>query len=180
MFWHNGIGFRPVEEEDLNSIRKLRNDPSTWLQLTSIGQINKAKQKEWFERICRDSKVEYYSLVKEQTSFPVSFPGDFLGIIRMDEIDVHNRSIRVGADIVPEERGKGYGTRALQAILEYCFNQLGMHRCWLCVLEDNKIARKLYKNMGFKEEGKYREAIWRNGKWHDYIVMSILEEEYKG
>jgi len=179
MFWHNGIGFRPVEEEDLENIRVLRNEPSTWVFLTFLGQINKLEQKEWFLKISRDPSVAYYTLVKEEKDFPISYPGDFLGIIRMDEINVHNRSIRVGADIVPVERGKGYGTKALGAILKFCFDHLGVHRVWLCVLENNEVAIKLYKNAGFKEEGKLRGAIWRNGKWNDYVVMSILEGEYR-
>jgi len=180
MFWHNGLGFRSVEEDDLEQIRTLRNDPSTWVFLTSIGQISKLKQREWYQRINQDSSVAYYSLVEEYKDFPVSYEGDFLGIIRMDEIDIHNRSIRVGADIIPDKRGKGWGTKAFQAILRFCFDQLGVHRIWLCVLEDNTIALKLYKSAGFTEEGRYRQAIWRDGKFKNYIIMSILEDEYRG
>lgn len=179
MFWYDGIGFRPVEEDDLDDIRFLRNEPSTWMNLTSVGQINRIEQREWHEKVSRDPRIEYYSIVKEEKAFPISFENGFLGIIRMDEIDINNRSIRVGADIVPDERRKGYGTKAFEAILKYCFDHLNMHRLWLCVLEDNEIAKKLYKNVGFQEEGKYREAIWRDGKYHNYIVMSILEGEYK-
>jgi len=179
MFYYSGIGFRPVEERDLEALRFLRNDPSTWMNLTTVGQINRIRQKDWFERICRDPNVEYYSIVEEEKSFPVMSAGRLLGVIRMDEIDVHNRSIRVGVDIIVTERGKGWGTKTFKAILKYCFDHLGMHRLWLCVLENNDVAIKLYKNSGFKKEGQLRGAIWRNGRWNDYIVMSILEDEYK-
>jgi RimJ/RimL family protein N-acetyltransferase len=64
-------------------------------------------------------------------------------------------------------------------LLKYCFDYLGMHRVWLCVLDTNEVGIKLYVNSGFKLEGKYREAIWRDGGWHDYIVMSLLEGDYR-
>lgn len=179
MFEYEDIGFRPIEERDLEKLRMLRNDQSTWIQLTSVWLINTLEQKSWYEEMSRNKKAQYYAIVKNEKLFPIIYEGDFLGVIRMDEIDFHNRSIRVGADILPGERGKGYGTKALQAILKYCFEHLGMHRVWLLTLEDNSIARKLYINAGLKEEGRMREHIWRNGKWKDYIVMSILEDEYR-
>ena len=180
MFWHNDIGFRPVEEGDLEDIRRLRNEPSTWIQLTTIGQISQEQQKSWFEKISKANDCAYFSVFKEIKDFPISTEGDFLGIIRFDQMDSINRSVRVGCDVVPEERGKGWGTRIFEAILEFCFNESNFHRLWLCVLENNEIAMKLYKSAGFKEEGRHRQAIWRDGKFKDYIVMSLLEDEYRG
>lgn len=179
MFWHKDIGFRPIEKRDLEDMRRLRNEPSTWLYLTDVTQITPDMQKKWFEGISKSKDKAYFTIFKEVADHPVSYEGDFLGIIRMDQMDYINRSIRVGCDIVPGERGKGYGTKAFEAILKFCFDHMGMHRIWLCTLENNKVARKLYINARLKEEGRHRQAIWRNGKWHDLIVMSILEEEYR-
>jgi len=179
MFWHEGLGFRPVEEDDLDKIRFLRNDPSTWIYLTSVGQISKAQQAAWYQRISKATDVSYYTIVEEVCNFPVSYPGDILGIIRMDEIDIQNRSVRIGADVMPDKRGQGWGTKTYKALMKYCFDHLGFHRIWLCVLEKNEVARMLYEKSGFKEEGRYREAVWRDGRWNDYLVMSILESEYR-
>lgn len=179
MFWHNDLGFRPVEKKDLELLRQLRNDPSTWIYLSDVTQISPEMQERWFEGLTKAKDKAYFAVFKEQRSFPVSFEGDFLGMIRTDELDHNNRSIRVGCDIVPAERGKGYGTKTFEAILKFCFDHMGMHRVWLLTLEDNAVAIKLYKKVGFQEEGRNRQAMWRNGKWRDYIVMSILEDEYK-
>ena len=179
MFWHEGVGFRPIEERDLELIRELRNEPTTWMSLTTVGQISTGQQQTWFEGLVRDSSRAYYTAVKEYQEFPVSSEGEFLGIVRMDEIDRINRSIRVGLDIIPEKRGQGYGTRLMRAIIKYCFDMLNMHRVWLCVLDNNEVARKLYNNTGFKTEGIEREAVFRDGRYHDYHIMSILENEYR-
>ena len=179
MFWHEGIGFRPVEKRDLENMRRLRNEQSTWIYLSDVNQISSEQQERWFESLSKSGDKAYFVILKEVKDFPISNEGDFLGIIRMDQIDQINRSIRVGCDIVPKERGKGYGTKTFEAVLKFCFDHMGMHRLWLLTLENNKVARKLYKNARFQEEGRFRESIWREGKWHDCIVMSILEDEYR-
>jgi len=179
MYWFEDIGFRPVEKKDLEDIRALRNDPSTYLHLTDPTQISSTMQERWFESIERAGDKAYFSIFKVVREFPIIYAGDFLGVARFDQMDANNRSIRVGADIVPGERGKGYGTQVLNGILEYWFDHMNFHRIWLCVLETNHVAMKLYENVGFKEEGTMRKAIWRGGQYRDYIIMSILEEEYR-
>ena len=171
MFGHEEISMRPVEARDLEKIRNLRNEQSTWQYLSDASLISESMQHQWFDNLTRTMDERYYTVEKTKD-------GVFLGVIRTDQIDLKNRSIRVGCDIIPSERGKGYGTMAFHMILRYFFIYNSYHRLWLCVLENNNIAKKLYKNVGFKEEGRLREAIWREGKWHDYIMMSILKEEY--
>lgn len=180
MFWFDGICFRPVERDDLEAIRAMRNDQTTYLQLTDISQITETQQQKWFESLDSASDKAYFSVFKENQEFPISTPGNFLGIIRFNQIDRNNKSVQVGMDIVPHERGQGYGTKTFGAILKYCFDHWGMHRLWLCVLEDNEIALKLYRFVGFTVEGVMKEAIFRNGKYNDYLVMSILEDDYRG
>lgn len=179
MILHRDVGFRPVEERDIEAIRRLRNDESTWMHLTDPSQITEAQQEGWFRSISLASDKRYYTAFKVKRDFPIISEEDFLGIVRCDQIDTHNRSIRVGCDIVPEQRRKGYGTQIYEGVLKYFFNAVGMHRIWLCVLDINPGARELYRKLGFKAEGRMRKAIWRNGDWHDYIVMSILAEEYR-
>lgn len=172
MFGYEEISMRPVEARDLEKIRNLRNEQSTWQYLSDASLVSESMQLRWFDNLTRTLDERYYTIEKTKDRV-------FLGVIRTDQIDLKNRSIRVGCDIIPSERGKGYGTMAFHMILKYFFIYNSYHRLWLCVLDNNEIAKKLYKNVGFKEEGRLREAIWREGKWHDYIVMSILEEEYK-
>jgi RimJ/RimL family protein N-acetyltransferase len=45
-------------------------------------------------------------------------------------------------------------------------------------MENNTIAINLYTKMGFCLEGTQRQAIFRDGKYVNYLMMSILKEEY--
>lgn len=179
MFFHKGVGFRPVEEQDLGNILKLRSEQSTWLFLSDVTPISLESQKQWFHKIATAKDRAYFSVFKEEVEHPISTTGDFLGIIRFTDMDVHNRSVMVGCDVVPSFRGEGWGTKIFEAIKEFCFFHWGMNRLELKVLENNKVAQKLYRNAGFSTEGVLRQAIWRHGKWNDYILMSMLASEYK-
>ncbi|HHQ0225408.1 TPA: GNAT family N-acetyltransferase, partial [Listeria innocua] len=53
-----------------------------------------------------------------------------------------------------------------------------LHRVYLQVFSFNERAIKLYEKMGFTHDGKFREAIYRDGRWHDTVIMSILKKEY--
>jgi diamine N-acetyltransferase len=172
MFHFDGVTIRAVEEGDLDRMRALRNDPTTWTMLTDVGMIDADSQRRWFERVRAASDRRYYVVCDDGH--------DFIGIVRTDEIDRVNRSIRVGADIVRESRGQGYGRKVYRLLKKYCFDYLNVHRVWLAVLDTNEAGRRLYESEGFEVEGRYREAVFRDGKYHDYILMSILEQRYRG
>jgi len=53
--------------------------------------------------------------------------------------------------------------------------ELGLHRIWLTVSEFNYGGIKSYKNLGFIEEGRMKDACFRDKKFHDKIVMSKIE-----
>ena len=181
MFILGDVGFRPIEQRDLERVRHLRNDPSTWVYLGGVDHVTPDQQAAWFCSLQDDKTRAYYTAFINQIDpdFPIATEGPFLGVIRTDEIDLQNRSIRVGLDIDPTKRGQGCATKLYCALLKWLFDYRNFHRVHLAVLESNTIGLKLYLNAGFKEEGRQRDAIWRDGAWRDYLLMSILEDEYR-
>ncbi|RLA51278.1 MAG: N-acetyltransferase [Gammaproteobacteria bacterium] len=73
---------------------------------------------------------------------------------------------------------RGIGTFAGQIVLTYGFSKIGLHRIWLTVSEVNHGAIKSYESLGFSEEGRMKDACFRDGSYHDKIVMSILEDQW--
>ena len=73
---------------------------------------------------------------------------------------------------------RGYGTDAIETILKYAFNKMNLHKIELRVYEFNKRALKCYEKCGFKIEGVMREDLFRDGKYHNTIFMSILRSEF--
>ncbi|WP_142413902.1 GNAT family N-acetyltransferase [Hathewaya massiliensis] len=74
--------------------------------------------------------------------------------------------------------GKGIGTFITREIVKNGFQELNLNRIMLTVSEKNIGAIKAYTNANFKTEGIMRQASYRDGKFHDKIIMSILKEEW--
>lgn len=165
------IDLRTVEHGDLADVAKLRNEPSTWSQLTDPIPVTDKDQEAWFSSISLRAG-RFWAIACNKAS-------PFIGLVRMDERDTQNRSLRVGLDVVPKMRGCGYGTAIYETLLSYSFRELNVHRLWLQVLETNERAIRLYEKLGFRREGTLRDAVFRNGAYVGYVVMSMLEQEYR-
>ena len=89
-----------------------------------------------------------------------------------------SRSIELKRIVVaiPE---RGLGRRILRELQRITFDELGAHRLFLDVFEDNSRARHIYESLGFRYEGIMRDAACRDGRWFNLHLMSILETEYR-
>ena len=74
--------------------------------------------------------------------------------------------------------GRGLGTEAIRLVLRHAFGTLGMHRVDLKVLDFNARAIAAYRACGFVEEGRERESCWVDGRWHDDVIMGVLDREF--
>lgn len=103
----------------------------------------------------------------------------FIGFTALYRIEWNNRSARLAIGIGDDkDRGKGYGSDALALIIRYGFHELNLNRIALEVIEYNETARRAYLKAGFREEGRQRSAVLRDGTHYDLISMSILAEEW--
>ena len=166
MFKHKTISLRPIERGDLTFLRQLHNDPTTIINLTDTTLVNEIQQERWFESMCTSSTSMRMAVLDEDD--------EIIGCVRLDRYDTRNRSIQVGGDIAGPHRRKGFGSLMFEACLAYVFDILNCRRAHLSVLETNTVAIGLYKKFGFKEEGRATQAIYRDGKYLDYINMYLL------
>lgn len=57
------------------------------------------------------------------------------------------------------------------------FQVLNLNRIMLTVSEKNIGANKAYTKSNFKIEGLMKQAFFRDGKFHDKVIMAILRED---
>ena len=74
--------------------------------------------------------------------------------------------------------GKGVGTWVTKEITKLGFKELRLNRIMLTASEKNIGAVKAYTKANYKIEGIMRQALYRDGKFHDKIIMGILREEW--
>ncbi|RAO70559.1 uncharacterized protein BHQ10_006571 [Talaromyces amestolkiae] len=91
----------------------------------------------------------------------------------------HHRNAEVGIQIKEEYQRRGYGTEAIEWILEWAFKYGGLHRVAMSSFSFSPGARRLYERLGFVYEGLLREVMWFDGGWHDIVCQSMLEDEWR-
>jgi RimJ/RimL family protein N-acetyltransferase len=137
--------------------------------------VNIEMERKWYEKILT-------------SNFPVTVFGIeeiekncLIGITVLKDINLINRSAEFAVYIGDKEyRGKGLSKEASFLTLTFAFNNLGLNRIFLKVLEENEVAIKLYRSVGFIEEGKLRKSVFKNNQFKNEIVMGILKEEFNG
>lgn len=103
-----------------------------------------------------------------------------LGDVALQDLDWRNRCCSVGLGITKKDfRYKGYGTEAVELILDYGFYNLGLERITATTLEQNKGAQQVLKKLNFILEGRERKAVYFGTQRWDRLNYAILREEYK-
>ena len=103
-----------------------------------------------------------------------------VGVIGLSNISEANASADLSVIVgEAEARDQGFGTEAIRLILSYAFEELGLNSVALSVFDFNEAAIHTYENLGFKQEGRMREAIRRDDRFHDAILMRILAADWR-
>ncbi|WP_017812382.1 GNAT family N-acetyltransferase [Paenibacillus shenyangensis] len=103
-----------------------------------------------------------------------------IGEISLMDIDRTNRNAHIRIAIFESSNcGQGYGTEAMEMLLDYAFGNLNLHRVELSVYSFNERAIASYEKLGFSREGIQREVLYYDYQYHDAIGMSILEHEFR-
>lgn len=92
-------------------------------------------------------------------------------------VDNENKKAEVGYVLHPQHWGKGYGTEALQAVIDYGFHTLDLHRIEARYMIENIASRTVMKKAGMTFEGVLRKSLFVKGKFRDIGVCSILRSE---
>lgn len=166
-------------------LRRLRpEDGEQWEQWLAQPGLNKilssglgipispANVKETAKRLAEDSatRADFAIVTRE---------GQPIGYTHLADIDPWARHGELGIFIGPPDfRGRGYGTEATRLLLDFAFGQLNLHKVWLTVDADNQAGIRCYDRLGFHRDGVIRDAIFRDGRYVDRILMSILDVEY--
>ena len=168
------IYLSPFSEDDYISFTKWINDYETSIYLDQYSKIFTLEdEKDFVEKARKDDKV-YLSIVKLSND-------ELIGNVSLMNIDHINKTATLGIMIgKKDEREKGYGTEAINLLLDYAFNHLNLNNIMLELLDTNERAKKCYLKCGFKQLGIRRQSHYLNGVYHDSIYMQILKEDFKG
>lgn len=78
----------------------------------------------------------------------------------------------------PDWRGQGYGTESKLLLLDYAFNQLGLHVIQSYVWGANERSAAALLRQGYRSAGRYRWDNTRRGVYLDVLIFDIKRDEF--
>jgi RimJ/RimL family protein N-acetyltransferase len=164
------ITLTPLEADDAELMHRWRSDPVAAYE-TGIWPLSLSGLRERIERHLDDQDRDDFVIL-----LPDSTP---IGHIALVGQDVADGTAEVDLMLDPQHRGQGYGTDALDALVDLAFGELPMHRLQAVTHTDNTAARTVLEKSGFVQEGVRRSACLHRGRRRDVAVSSLLRTEWE-
>lgn len=168
------VYLRPAERSDVPNFVRWLNDAETTSFLNMRAPMSEAMEEKWFEGMVeRQGKEQFhYVICLLENDRPI-------GSLSLFAVDYVNGNAGIGISIGEKSLwGKGYGTDAMNALLDFGFGMLRLERMWLEVYVFNTRARRSYDKSGFVLEGVVRHGVFKQGRYIDVELMSILRDEW--
>jgi len=167
------VYLRPIEPEDLPLIRKWANDPEIRRLTGETLPMSQAGADEFLEKVRKDRDRAWFVVVLKENDRVIGEAGLLRMFYAWRATDL---TLIIGEK---EAWGKGYGTEAILLLLDYAFGYLSFHRVAIGVVGFNERALRFYEKVGFRKEGVQRDGYYYDHAYHDFIMMSILEYEFR-
>ena len=171
----NVVRLRGIEPEDYVLINQWRNDKE--LQAFTGGttfDVSLEAERKWVaSKAIVNSTEKYWSIYLRSSD-------KMIGYISLNNIDYIHRKADWGG-IVIGEKGSGKNGAPFDAayqMLDFAFSQLNLNRVTGYWLSEHAASILLGSFLGFVKEGKIRDNIYKNGKYHDQIIMGLLKREF--
>ncbi len=166
----------PVESGDLRMMRDWRNDPAIWRWCRQNDLISDIMQARWFESQDKDPTIHMYMILGRETAHPRGLIR--MGVCGLTSHDKNNRTAELSLYIGPEFQKKGLSKPTFKTLMRHGFENLNLHSIWCECFSGNPVIG-VVKGVGFKPDGVKREAYFKDGKYVDAELFSILEKEWK-
>lgn len=167
------IYLRAFELDDYKTSIVWRNDSEIWNMLGGHKYfVSEAYEKKWVEDAIFNAKDIKLAICLNESNL-------YIGNVYLTDIDMINRSCESHILIGNKKYwGQGYAKEALEKLLKFAFNERGMNRITAYILETNTASIKMHKKIGYQQEGVMRDAVLKNGLFHNIIILSILNSEF--
>lgn len=164
------IYLRALEPEDLEFIHTVENDENIW----EISNTQTPYSRYLIKQYLYHAHKDIYE-VKQLRLVISSYNHEILGLIDVFDFDFKNKRAGIGILIKDaENRKKGFGSEALQLLVNYCFIQLNLHQLYCNISQDNKASIKLFTKIGFEQVGLKKDWNFINGHFKNEYLFQLI------
>lgn len=152
----NHLKLRAVEPEDVDRLFRWENDPENWLTSCNLAPMSRFQVWEYVKSY--DSNPFFTN----QLLLIISVAEEPVGYVELYDLSARHSRGMLGIYIAPDRRGSGYGSKAIEMLLRYSRDSLGLRLLGAETAADNPSAVGLFQKAGFSLTGR-RPGWYRRG-----------------
>ena len=162
---------KSLEEEDFQSIFQWLSDPDVVnLLFYQYYPPTIQKMKEEIEKDCKSKHDFEFAIIDLKTNLHVGWAGIY-------DIDRINKNAELRFFIGEKNFwGKGLSTECVSLLIDYGFRELNLHRLYGGANIENIGSLKIFKKLGFSEEGISKEGFFKKGKYFDLVKFGLINK----
>jgi len=128
-------------------------------------------ERDWLNRQASDPNCVFWA---------IEHGGHLVGVSHIVQIDWQHRHAKTGTLIGDTSAwGKGIAREMMKLRAEYAFDELGLHKLSSAYIEGNVASARAQASAGYREIGRSRQHVWREGRWLDMIHTELLREDWE-
>ncbi len=159
------------KETDLASCQRWVNDAEVRHYLKRYMPVSRQAEEEWFDGLAKKPNDLVFAIE--------TLEGKFIGTMGLLGIHWKDRFATSGAMIGEKDYwGKGYGTDAKMALLDYAFNALNLRKVCSTVISYNKRSLRCLLRCGYKIEGRRKNQFFKDGRYWDEVVLAVFKKDW--
>lgn len=164
----NVVNLIRMTEDDTLDIIRWRNNPRVKSKFIYQELFTLKGHKKWIENMINEGKAVQFIIFERAT-------GRKIGSTYLRDIDYSHNKAEFGIFIGEDDTiGKGYGSEAVELMVQFGFSQLKLHKIFLRVFEDNLSAIRSYKKAGFIIEAKLSDDVHKNDAFANMLLMAVI------
>lgn len=169
-----GVMLTPLSEVSSMAMLEWRNEPSVYKWCRQYEPLESWAHQKWLESLETRSDVKMYGI-----AIPSDQGKDLsVGVCGLTSIDLINRHAEFSLYVGPEYQGRGFGQKALKTLCAHGFLTLGLNHIFGETFDGNPAAH-IFEQVGFVKEGSRRSYYYRDGRFIDAHLYSILNTEFR-
>jgi RimJ/RimL family protein N-acetyltransferase len=165
------VNLRVMEKDDLPLFVEWVNKPEVFGEYNPLHQMSRTE----VEKMIENSSDFQTFIIEKKDGGKIGFIAHF----HVLHLGTGTKQLEIGYSLVPNERGKGYCSEAIQIMVDYLFLSKEIMRVQAQTDQRNLASQRVLEKAGFKKEGILRKNFFMRGEWTDDYIYSIIREEWK-
>lgn len=172
---NKNIYLRSLEPEDLDFLYQVENNPDIWELSSNQTPYSKFALKQYIERTLSE---DIYGLKELRLVICKTQDNATIGLIDLFDFNPKNKRAGIGILISDEKnRNSGYGSQALETLIDYAFDVLQLHQLYCNILSTNQKSINLFLKHNFKQIGVKKDWIFDGKNYKDEILFQLISSE---